>query len=453
MEYTPNKIYKDFLKKNLDLHSATKLLLSLIENSDNDKIRVKSIKELGRIGSKDKHTFRILENLLISDSNENIRNSAAFTLKNNFLDNILEPMKWALIHEESPSCLNTIYFTLIKIIKKYVKDSNPLAKSTLLNEVKKIMRKEFKIGFEVMCETKDVDSFTKKDLSEILINYFTIIFLEKSHWRLKYKIENCKITELDFIFKGITSVPEPIKYLVQLNILILRYNQLIRLPDWIGSLNALEELNINVNNLNKLPNSMGMLSSLKKLYLWKNELDSLPNTIGQLSSLEILNLRLNQLKELPKSIENLSSLKELDLHDNQLKSIPESLKNLKSLEKLHLSWNNIEKLPDSIGDLPSLVILDLERNELVDLPDSVGHLSSLEFLNLSDNKLKKLPDSIGNLLNLRYLNLSRNEINFLPKSIKSLKSLEELYLGENDLKMNPKSLKDLEKNGVKIHYF
>ena len=46
MELTPDKIYKDFLKNNLNKHSASKLLLSLIENSDNDKIRVDCIKEI-----------------------------------------------------------------------------------------------------------------------------------------------------------------------------------------------------------------------------------------------------------------------------------------------------------------------------------------------------------------------------------------------------------------------
>ena len=452
MELTPDRIYKDFLKNNLDKHSAVKLLLSLIENSDNDKVRVDCINDIGRIGIKDNHTFKILENLLISDSNEVVRNTAALTLAKNYLENILEPMKWALIHEDSPLCLNTIYLTLIKILHNLVENPNSLTNSTLLSEVKKIERKEFKLGFEIMCETKEIDSFSKKELSDILINYFTITLLEKSYWRLKFKINECKIVELDFIFKGLTSLPGVIEYLGHLKILILRYNQLVHLPDWLGVLKSLEELNINVNNLNKLPESIGMLRSLKELYLWKNELTFLPNTIGQLISLETLNLRLNQLKTLPDSIENLSSLRELDLHDNQLITIPESLKELSSLEKLILSWNQIERIPECIGYLSSLMILDLERNELVDLPDTIGHLSSLELLNLSDNKLKRIPDSIGNLRNLKTLNLSRNEINYLPKSIASLPSLKELYLKDNNLKIIPTSLQNLESSGLKIHY-
>ncbi|MFX0082153.1 MAG: leucine-rich repeat domain-containing protein [Candidatus Hodarchaeota archaeon] len=451
MELKPDKIYKDYLKNKLDKSSATKLLFSLIENSEKEKIRADCIKELGRIEAKDSQTFKFLENLLISDSSEIIRNSAALALRNNFFDKILEPMKWALIHEESSFCLNTIYLILINIIQNLASNSNVLAKSTLLTEVRKIRRKEFKLGFEILCEKKGLDTFTNNDLSEILINYFTIIFLEKSFWRLKFRIENCTIVELDFIFKGLTNIPSAIKYLTHLRTLIVRYNQLTQLPDWLGSLSTLEELNINVNNLNKLTSSIGMLSSLRKLLLWKNELTYLPPTIGKLSSLEILNLRLNQLKILPETVGKLSSLKELNLHDNQLTYLPESLKGLISLEKLNISWNNIKLLPNSIGYLPSLKFLDIERNELAFLPKSIGYLSSLEFLNLSDNKLRRIPETIGNLSSLQYLNLSRNELDSIPESIGSLKSLKELYLGENNINKIPKNLKNLEHSKLKIY--
>ncbi|MFX1375820.1 MAG: leucine-rich repeat domain-containing protein [Promethearchaeota archaeon] len=452
MEFSPDRIYKDFLENKLDKSATVKLLLSLIENSDNDKARAECIKDLSLLGINDEYVFKILENLFISDSSELIRNSAALTLQNNYLDIIFEPMKWAMIHEESPCCLNTIYSTLIKILNNFLNDPNPLVKPTLISEVKSIGRKEFRVGLETICETKDIDTFTKKELIDILINYFTMIFLEKSYWRLKFRIENCTIVELDFTFKGITNLPEAIKNLTHLKTLSLRYNQIIHLPEWLGFLSSLEELNVNVNNLNGLPHSIGKLSSLKKLELWKNELNNLPSTIGKLSSLEILNLRLNQLKYLPETIETLFSLKELNLRDNQLNTLPTSLSSLISLEKLNLSWNNIEVLPNSLGHLTSLKILDLERNELKFLPESIGCLSSLEFLNLSDNKLTKIPKSIGNLKSLQYLNLSRNALDSLPESIKALTSLKELYLGENDISMIPNNLKDLEYGNLKIYF-
>lgn len=450
MELSPKKIFKEFSRNNLDKLAATKLLLSLIETTDNNKTRIECIKELDNIGVRDDKSFEILENLLISDSSALIRRYAATALRNNYLDRAFEPMKWALVHEESPSCLSIIYLTLIQILQNLVEDPDPLTKSTLLTEIGRISNKEFIIGFETMRETKSIEDFSKAELADVLTNYFSIVYLERSFWRLKYKIKGTKVVELDFIFKGLTRLPDAIKYLTHLKTLILRYNQLTHLPDWLWALNSLEVLNINVNNLNKLPDSIGELKSLKDLLLWKNEITFLPSSIGNLSNLETLNLRLNQLKELPETIENLTSLKELNLHDNHLAYLPDSLKFLNKLEKLNLSWNSIERLPESLGFISSLKVLDLEKNELTELPDSIKYLTSLEYLNLSDNKLITISKRIGNLASLQYLNLSRNKLESLPKSLKSLFSLKKLYLGENYIEAIPKYLKKLERIGVEI---
>ena len=452
MELTPERILAEFHKKKIDESFATKLLLSLVESSENEEIRVESIKKLNYFGIKDDDVFKLLENLLISDSNETMRKTAAMVLRDNFIDKAFEPVKWAFIHEESPSCLTITYSTLIEIITTIVSNPNSFNKAILLTEVKNIRRKEFRLGFEDLYEGLKIENITVKELGEILINYLTVILLEKFYWRLKYKIKKCKIEELDFLFKGLVRLPDSIQNLTHLKSLILRYNQLTQLPDWIGNLNCLETLNINVNNLNKLPVSIGTLSYLRELSLWKNELIHLPSTIGNLENLETLNIRLNQLKSLPTTIGNLLSLQNLNLHDNQLTHLPLSIGDLKNLKNLNLSWNFLKILPRSIGYLASLKVLDLERNELIDLPNNIGSLSSLEFLNLSDNRLKKLPESIGSLTSLQYLNLSRNELYSIPESIESLVSLKDLYLGENDLRSVPKNIKKLEENGLKIYY-
>jgi len=452
MELTPERIYEEFSKNTINRPSATKLLLSLIENSDREEVRITSIKKLNNIGVKDEDVFKLLENILISDSNEIMRNTAAIVLRNNFMDISLEPIKWAFFHEESPSCRVTTYSTIIEIITNLVNKPSSFNRSILLMEVKNIRRKEFRLGFEALYDVKKIENVTIKELGDIYINFLTLILLEKSFWRLKYKILNCKIVELDFIFKGLAKLPESLKYLFNIKTLILRYNQLTLLPDWIETLDCLETLNINVNNLVELPSAIGSLSSLQELSLWKNELKYLPNSIGRLLNLEKLNLRLNQLKSLPSSLGNLTSLKDLNLHDNQLTYLPESIGKLKALISLNLSWNNLRIVPVSLGHLPSLKYLDLEKNELSKIPNSISLLSSLEFLNLSDNSLTKLPNSIGNLTSLQYLNISRNELNLLPESIESLKSLRELYIGENNISIISKKIKKLEDNGVMIHF-
>jgi len=452
MELTPEKILENYNKRLLNKTLAVEQLVSLIENSNYHSIRLESIKTLGEIGVKSDYIYKLLENLLISDSSESVRNAAAQVLRSIFIDKALEPFKWALQHDDSPFCLNTIFESLIIIIKNLEKQDDQLSKSILIDEVKKIDEKEFKIGVETLCEKKPIESFKNNELAKILINLYAFFLLKKTFWRLKYKIKECKIVELDFIFKGLTKLPEAIKYLSFLKILILRYNQLVELPEWIGSLTSLEQLNLNVNNITDIPKSIGSLASLKELSLWKNELKSIPSSIGSLSSLKSLNIRLNLLNRLPDTIGEIKELKELNLHDNNLESIPETIGSLSSLEILNLSWNLLTTLPDSLKSLNSLKTLDLERNELLKIPNSIGSLNSLKTLNLCENNLKRIPDSIGNLNLLEYLNLARNELTILPESIGNLSSLKELYIGENHLIKIPKSLKNLESKGLKIFY-
>lgn len=408
----------------MDKQSGVQQLIALIENSTKIKYRLESLQILREIsinfenfGGNDDTLLSFFENLLISDTNEIIRNEAALILSQVYKDNALNPIRWALLHEESPLCLQTILNALITIVENIVLRNEPITKLILVHEIKQISDKEFKIGFEVLKSTQKVQEFTPRELADILINYFTIVYLKKSYWRLKYTIEGCKIVELDFIFKGLTKLPDAIKNLTFLKKLILRYNQIIELPNWIESLCALESLNLNVNNINNLPSTIGNLSHLKELLLWKNELQDLPDSICSLQSLKYLNLRLNQLKFLPYELGNLINLLDLNLHDNKLTEIPESISSLKLLETLNLSWNLLTTLPLSISSLSSLISLDLERNELIHVPASIGSLSSLRILNLGDNKLKDIPETIGNLKELRILNLSRNRLTKLPNSV------------------------------------
>jgi len=450
MELTPQKILENIKNKDTDKLVAVDQLISLIENSNYVKVRLDSIETIGQIGVKNKKIFDLIENLLISDSNESIRYASANLLKDHYIDRAYSPMKWALHHDESPYALNTIFDALITIIKNLEKNSVKTSRLDLIEEVNKIDEKEIKIGYEILKEKKNIDDITNKELADILINHFTLSFLKKTFWRLKHVIENSKIVELDFIFKGLTSLPEAIKYLSSLKILILRYNQLIKLPDWIGSLNDLKCLNLNVNNLTKLPESIGELNSLEELLLWKNELTSLPETIGSLSSLEVLNLRLNRLEALPSSIGNIISLKELNLHDNKLSYVPRSIGSLSSLENLNISWNELTAIPESIGSLKSLKTLDLGRNEISIIPDSLSALTNLETLNLSENNIRLLPNSIGSISSLQILNLSRNKLSDVPESLGVLTNLKELYLAENNIVKIPKSLKLLKESGLKI---
>jgi hypothetical protein len=434
-------------------------LIALIENSTKIKHRLESLHMLREIsinfenfGGERDSLISFFENLLISDTDELIRNEAALILFHENEEKALNPMRWALHHEESPLCLQTILNSLIKIVENLIQKKEPIAKLIMVHEIKQIKDKDFKIGFETLKSTKEAGDFTLRALADILINYFVLVYLKKSYWRLKYRIEQCKILELDFIFKGLTKLPNAIKHLRYLKKLTLRYNQITELPDWIESIRDLESLNLNVNNINMLPTTIGSLSHLEELLLWKNELQYLPDSICSLLSLKYLNLRLNQLKLLPYDIGNLISLLELNLHDNKLTEVPDSISSLKLLETLNLSWNLLTTLSSSITNLKSLKSLNIERNELSEIPESIGSLTSLEILNIGDNKLENVPETIGSLKNLKILNISRNRLTSLPNSILSLENLEELYLSDNNLDIDSTFMKKLIDKGLKIYF-
>ena len=108
MVRSPKIIYEDLSKGKIDKLSASEVLISLIENVDDIDVRLESINTLQQINFKNDKIFSILENLLLSDSNENIRNLAANVLTGLFEQKALPPLKWALEHEKSLNCLTNV---------------------------------------------------------------------------------------------------------------------------------------------------------------------------------------------------------------------------------------------------------------------------------------------------------------------------------------------------------
>jgi Leucine-rich repeat (LRR) protein len=455
---TPAKIYEEFINENTDKITSINKLITLIENSDNLIIREQSVRYLDKIAGKNLKNdvsivdfFKIFENLIISDSNERIRRAALMSLVNCYKERSYVPLKWSLHHEESPTNLEEILSHLMNILDIIYERREDYSNSFLIKEIEQASDKEFKIGFQIMKEQRQFQ-FERFELIKLLKSSFILQYLKTAFWRIKIELNECKIVGLDFIFKGLTKIPEALKYLDDMKRLTLRYNQISELPDWIANLKSLKYLNLNINALNKIPDSIGNLSNLKELQLWKNELTQLPETLNNLNNLEILNIRLNNLIQLPKNFGKFNRLKSLDLHDNKIIELSDDFSNLISLKYLNLSWNCLKTLPEAIGELQSLEELDLERNELIRIPSSIGDLKQLKVLNLADNKLKILPESIGLIQSLESLNLSKNQLFSLPKSLLNLNNLKEIFFGNNDFKEIPKIMTDLEKKGIRVSF-
>ncbi|MFX1277028.1 MAG: hypothetical protein ACFFAT_18540 [Promethearchaeota archaeon] len=425
MELSPDKILSNYSNGTLDKETTIEKLIDLIENSNFHNIRTEGVNVLGKIGIKSQNIFNLLENLLISDSDESVRIAAARIINRDYYENAFKPINWALIYEYSPELLKILYQTIIKTLNFLVSTNS---RSMLENGLKYVKNSEFKIGYETLYEQKTIEKLEIQELSDILINFYTLLFFKKKFWRIQYKISNSKIIELDFQFKGLKTVPEEIKNLKFLKKLSLRYNQITTIPDWIDSLTLLEELD-----------------------LYSNSLTSLPSSIGKLRFLKFLSLNINKLEELPNEICSLSHLEVLDLGLNQLKVIPESIGDLISLKKLNLFENYLTFLPASLGELINLEYLNVSCNMIISLPESLGNLSKLKVLNCEKNKLKSIPKFIKNLILLEYLNISKNNLVEIPESVINLEFLKEFYFGGNNLTQIPQFIEKLGEKGIQVY--
>jgi internalin A len=266
---------------------------------------------------------------------------------------------------------------------------------------------------------------------------------DKAYLEAERAIEEARhtgATVLNLSHNQLTSLPESITQLTNLQKLDLSNNQLMSLPESIAQLTNLQLLYLSGNQLTSLPESIAQLTNLQLLYLNGNQLISLPESIAQLTNLQSLYLSFNQLIDLPESIAQLTNLQSLSLSFNQLMILPENITHLTNLQLLDLSGNQLTNLPESITQLTNLQLLYLNGNQLMSLPESIVQLTNLQSLNLSSNQLMSLLESMTKFINLQALDISHNQLTSLPKSITQLTNLQLLDLSFNQLMSLPESI-------------
>lgn len=192
----------------------------------------------------------------------------------------------------------------------------------------------------------------------------------------------------------------------------LSSNYLGVVPEWIKELN-LEFLGLGVNNLLSIPDWIGSLTNLKVLKLHKNKIADV-QVIQNCKNLKFLNLYLNSMTQIPEFIFDLEHIEFFSWGLSSVESLSEKIENWKKLQYLSLVANKIKYLPDSICNLKNLIGLRIHKNELQELPKNIGNLEKLEQISLYSNCLKSLPESFLNLklkkCNLMYNNFVKHPI-------------------------------------------
>ncbi|XP_069622393.1 leucine-rich repeat-containing protein 28 [Ranitomeya imitator] len=194
--------------------------------------------------------------------------------------------------------------------------------------------------------------------------------------------------------------------------LFLNYRNLNHFPLELlkdEGLQYLERLYMKRNSLTTLPENLAQkLPNLVELYLHSNNIVFVPEAIGSLVKLQSLDLSDNALEILCPDIGRLKSLRHLRLTNNRLKYLPPEIGKLKELQTLDLSTNHLASLPEKLHLCQSLRYLTVDRNFLCSVPRQLCQLASLNELSMAGNRLASLPLDLGRSRELQYVYVDNN---------------------------------------------
>ena len=103
------QIYSDIVNKRLNKEKAIDTLTSLIENSNDDRVRTNCIDLFNTLKLKEDKVYDILEYCLVSDEKSLVRNAAVQALISNFPEKCIQPLKWTIRNDASIIVLKTLF--------------------------------------------------------------------------------------------------------------------------------------------------------------------------------------------------------------------------------------------------------------------------------------------------------------------------------------------------------
>ena len=285
-----NQVMREYLQLKLKKTEVVKILILILDNSDNEEERISSLNALANLEMHSSKYFELLERLIITDLNEKIRRLAVFFMGQNFLKKAFQPMRWGLNYEKS-------YAPLVSIIEVLNKIGTQESKKLILKKLSQVIdeiREDYLNRYVIMIKKVDNSigllNFTHEQLSSILINLLTIINLSKLYPNFGYEIDSPSLTINELDLSDLELEPKGLPF------------------GWKNNIN-------NISDIKGLIN----LKNLKNLNLSNNQIEHVKDIVD-LKNLEYLNLSNNQIKDIEelKFFNQLSKLRVLDLHGNQI---------------------------------------------------------------------------------------------------------------------------------------
>ena len=421
------KIYDSVIKNNLNKDTAVEMLLSLIEGSDSADVRIECIEVFGKIANKSLKVFKILENFLLSDESPLVRAAAAKATINNYSKISLNSLLWTIEHDNSSIILKTLY--------EAFKNSDNEDFSIHINKLNKKLKTIYGIVPKECKFLLDLDvqvNFFNPNFFKIYLSNSITGVINGNY--MMCAIKNGHIKALNLNNWELSTIPDSIGNLIELNHLILRDNKLRNIPETIRLLENLETLELGNCQISSLPDSLSNLKNLKKLTIERNfQLKSIPKVLLQLAKDNTSQKYIdNSVKPNEAFVLALLEI----LYGREL----EILNNNEDMINRDKSWHY--KVNDN-KNVVGIYLFNKFIKYLGIFPEQICSLKYLEELWLPNNALKSIPESIGELINLKSLNLRNNKIEIIPESIKKLKKLDNLKLADNRIKEIPTWVKPL----------
>ena len=290
---TPEKIFNEYLKKIINRDLTITYLITLIEEGNDDYNRIKSINLLKFMKLKDTRILNILENCIISENNQLVRDSGLKSIHDIYGADSSKILNWSIDNEKSPIVIKSLYkiLQMNSRVPPYQIMFNKLLER--LSMIYNVDRMEVKFYLDIQALRNKLQIRKPLTFQQWQIREDKEIGLR--HWSITDSVE-------DVIHHGAFCT--------------VKKNHTIA-------------LNLYFNNLKFLPNSIGSLIELKNLYLEKNKLITLPQSIGNLTKLKILDLSYNCIEKLPDSLIKLKNMDEIRLNGGVNKDILKIMSNSK----------------------------------------------------------------------------------------------------------------------------
>ncbi|MFX1393056.1 MAG: AN1-type zinc finger domain-containing protein [Promethearchaeota archaeon] len=117
----PEEIYIGAKNKIINKSDAIEFLNAIIEHHNDIQLRVESIEVINKLAFKDKSVFKILENIIVSDDNVEMRIAAIKTLVKNFPKDCKTIVKWVIDNEKSNFVVKTLKDALKTVDNQHIK--------------------------------------------------------------------------------------------------------------------------------------------------------------------------------------------------------------------------------------------------------------------------------------------------------------------------------------------